>query len=123
AFENYDGVGKYRTMEAGQAVDATGTFQSPLMSAGMAGGTEFKFNNAVELSQQLAQSPEAQSCVDRQWSRFILGRMEASADAGSLQAAYRSGAASAGFSIRDMLAALLASKAFMYRQPSDGESI
>ena len=123
AFENYDGVGAYRTMEAGQAVDATGTFQSPLMAAGMAGGTVFQFNNAVELAQQLAQSPEAQSCVDRQWSRYILGRMETSADAGSLQAAYRTGSATSGFSIRDMLAALLASKAFLYRQPSDGESI
>ncbi len=53
----------------------------------------------------------------------MLGRMETSADSGSLQAAYRTGTATTGFSVRDMLAALLASKAFMYRQPSDGESI
>ena len=123
AFENYDGVGVYRTAEAGQPVDATGTFQSPLMSAGMTGGSVFQFDNAVELVKQLAASPEAQSCVDRQWSRYILGRMETNADAGSLQAAYRTGAASPGFSIREMLAALLASKAFMYRVPSDGEAI
>jgi Protein of unknown function (DUF1592)/Protein of unknown function (DUF1588)/Protein of unknown function (DUF1595)/Protein of unknown function (DUF1585) len=123
AFENYDGVGQYRTTDGGQPVDATGTFKGPLMVAGMAGGSEFKFNNAVELSKQLAASSEAQSCVDRQWSRYILGRMETAVDAGSLQAAYRSGTATTGFSIRDMLATLLASKAFMYRQPSDGEPI
>ncbi|MES1172907.1 MAG: DUF1592 domain-containing protein [Myxococcales bacterium] len=123
AFENYDGVGQYRTTDGGQPVDATGTFKGPLMVAGMAGGSEFKFNNAVELSKQLAASSEAQSCVDRQWSRYILGRPETAADAGSLQAAYHAGAATTGFSIRDMLGALLASKAFMYRQPSDGEPI
>ena len=123
AFENYDGVGSYRTTDANQAVDATGTFDSPLMSAGMADGTTFKFNNAVELAKQLAASPEAQACVDRQWTRYILGRMEISADAGSIQAAYHSGANTAGFSVRDMLASLLASRAFMYRQPSDGEPI
>ena len=123
AFENYDGVGKYRTIDNGQPVDSTGTFKSPSMATGLPGGVEFKFNNAVELFKQLAASSEAQSCVDRQWSRYILGRMETSADTGSLQAAYRTGAATAGFSMRDMLATLLASKAFMYRLPSDGEPI
>jgi hypothetical protein len=123
AFENYDGVGRYRTTDANLPVDATGTFASPLMATGDSGGTTFTFNNAVELVKQLAASPEAQACVDRQWTRYMLGRMETTADAGSLQAAYRSGAATAGFSVRDMLAALLSSKAFMYRQPSDGEPI
>ena len=49
--------------------------------------------------------------------------METSADAGSIQAAYHAGANTTGFSVRDMLASLLASKAFMYRLPSDGEPI
>jgi hypothetical protein len=104
-------------------VDATGTFASPLLAAGLDGGSTFKFNNAVDLAKQLAASSEAQACVDRQWSRYVLGRLETSADAGSLQAAYRAGAKTAGFSLRDMLASLLASKAFLYRLPSDGEPI
>jgi hypothetical protein len=123
AFENYDGVGRYRTTDANQPVDATGTFASPLLAAGLDGGSTFKFNNAVDLAKQLAASSEAQACVDRQWSRYVLGRLETSADAGSLQAAYRAGAKTAGFSLRDMLASLLASKAFLYRLPSDGEPI
>lgn len=123
AFENYDGVGKYRTTDGGQPVDATGTFSSPLMQAGTTGGTQFKFNNAVELVKQLAASPEAQTCVDRQWTRYILGRMETMADAGSLQAAYKTAAATAGFSVRDLVSSLLASKALMYRLPSDGEPL
>ncbi len=122
AFENYDGIGQYRTTEASQPVDATGTFSAPAIS-GTSGDTKFTFTNAVDLSRQLAASPEAQACVDLQWTRYILGRMETPADMGSLQLGYHAGAATAGFSVRDMLVALLSSKAFTYRQPSVGESL
>lgn len=121
AFENYDGIGKYRTMEGTTPVDSTGTFSAPAGSG--ATPTVFKFNNAVELAKQLAASPEAQTCIDRQWTRFMLGRMETMAEQGSLTAAYNKGAATPGFSVRDMLVTLLSSKAFMYRQPSAGEPI
>jgi Protein of unknown function (DUF1592)/Protein of unknown function (DUF1588)/Protein of unknown function (DUF1595) len=124
AFENYDGIGQYRTTEASQPVDATGTFSAPVMSSsGMTGGTTFAFTNAVDLTRQIAASPEAQACVDLQWTRYILGRMETPADLGSLQVGYHAGTATAGFSVRDMLVALLSSKAFTYRQPSAGESL
>ena len=122
AFENYDGIGQYRTTEGSQPVDATGTFLAPVMSAsGMT--TTFTFKNALELTKQLAASPEAQACVDLQWTRYMLGRTESPADLGSLQVAYHAGAATPGFSVRDMLLALVSSKAFMYRQPSAGESL
>lgn len=121
AFENYDGVGKYRTTDNGQTVDSTGTFSAP--ASGSASPTKYTFNNALEMVKQLAASPEAQSCIDRQWARYSLGRMESAADQGSLQAAFKKGAATAGFSIRDMLVTLLSSKAFMFRQPSEGEPL
>jgi hypothetical protein len=118
AFENYDGMGMYRTTDNGQPVDATGTFTMPAM-----GGTTFKFTNAIDLAKQLAASSEAQTCIDRQWARYSLGRLESPAETGSLQAARAKGAAAPGFSIRDMLVTLLSSKAFLYRAPSDGEAI
>jgi uncharacterized protein DUF1592/uncharacterized protein DUF1588/uncharacterized protein DUF1595/uncharacterized protein DUF1585 len=120
AFENYDGVGKYRTNESGIPVDATGTFPTPLMAQGL-GGSTFTFSGALDLSKQLAANAEAQACVDRQWTRYMLGRMETPAEEGSLEVAYRTGAATAGFSVRDMLVALVSSKAFLYRLPSPGE--
>jgi hypothetical protein len=120
AFENYDGAGRYRTTENNQPVDASGTFSSPAKFAGM-GGMTFKFNNAIELSQQLATSPEAQACISRQWSRYVLGHTEGPAEVGSLQVAYQAGASNPDFSIRDMLTTLLTSKALMFRQRSDGE--
>jgi len=121
AFENYDGVGQYRTTENGLAVDSSGTFSAP--PNGAATSTTFKFNNAVEMVKQIAASPEAQTCVDRQWTRYIMGRMETADDQGSLQAAYKKGLVTAGFSVRDMLASLLSSKAFMSRKPSVGEPL
>jgi Protein of unknown function (DUF1592)/Protein of unknown function (DUF1588)/Protein of unknown function (DUF1595)/Protein of unknown function (DUF1585) len=121
AFENYDGVGQYRTTENGVAVDSSGTFAAP--PNGAATSTTFKFNNAVEMVKQIAASPEAQTCVDRQWTRYILGHMETADDQGSLQAAYQKGLVAPGFSVRDMLSSLLSSKAFMYRKPSVGEPL
>lgn len=122
AFENYDGAGRYRTMDGNVAVDATGTFPSPIVAAG-GPGTTFAFNDAVSFVKQLAASPEAQACVARQWSRYSLGRMDDQTDLGSLQVAYNAGAATPGFSVRNMLTTLLSSRAFMFRRPSNGEPL
>ena len=110
AFENYDGVGSYRTTEADQSVDATGSFVTPANAT-------ITFQNALDLSTQLAQSAEAQTCIDRQWTRFMLGRPETTAEAGSMSIAFQKAAATAGFSLRDLMATLIQSKAFMYRRP------
>lgn len=116
AFENYDAVGAFRTTESGLPVDATGSFTTP-------GGATISFQNGVDLAKQLAQSSEAQWCVDRQWSRYMLGRMEGSAEQGSLELAYRTAGANPAYSLRDMLFTLVASKAFLYRTPSPGEPL
>ena len=116
AFENYDGLGQYRTTEAGQNVDSTGSFVTPA-------GATMTFQNALDMSKQLAQSAEAQTCIDRQWTRYILGRAETDSDAGSMSVAYQKAASTSGFSLRDMLSSLLQSKAFLYRQQSPGEAL
>jgi hypothetical protein len=116
SFENFDGVGSYRTTDANQPVDATGSFLTPANAT-------ITFQNSLDLSTQLAQSAEAQTCVDRQWTRFILGRPETTAESGSMSLAFQKAAATAGFSLRDLMATLIQSKAFMYRLPSPGEAI
>jgi Protein of unknown function (DUF1588)/Protein of unknown function (DUF1585) len=116
AFENYDGIGRYRTMDNGQPVDSTGTFTTP-------GGATMTFNNAVDFAKQLAQSSEAQVCIDRQWTRYMLGRFETPAEQGSLELALNTAGKTPGFSLRDMLTTLLSSKAFLYRAPSAGEAL
>jgi hypothetical protein len=116
SFENFDGNGSYRTTDANQPVDATGSFVTPANAT-------IIFQNALDLSTQLAQSAEAQTCVDRQWTRFILGRSETAAESGSMSLAFQKAAATTGFSLRDLMATLIQSKAFMYRLPSPGEAI
>jgi hypothetical protein len=112
AFENYDGIGKYRTMDNGQPVDATGSITVD--------GQKQTFNNAVELIAILAKSPEVRSCFAGEWSRYALSRLDTAADAASLQGA------AAAFSgdtatIQDLMVAVATMRSFRYRSPSPGE--
>ncbi len=67
AFENYDAVGAYRTTDNGFPVDASAAYEFP-------DGREITYNNAVELSQRLAKSPEVHACYTQQLLEFMLGR-------------------------------------------------
>jgi len=80
-------------------------------------------SRAEQLHKELAGSEEAQTCIDRQWTRYLLSRPETAADAGSMSAAYQKASATAGFSVRDLVTALVQSKAFTYRQPASGETL
>lgn len=71
--ENYDAVGRFRTTENAEPIDATGRL------AGTADGKPFV--NGVELSQAIASAPEAQLCYAKNWFRYTLGRQETDADA------------------------------------------
>ena len=114
AFENYDGLGVFRTTDSGFPVDSTGTMVTP-------GQVSITFTNAIDLSRQLAANPEVRWCLDRQWFRYMLGRPEGAAEQGSLEAAYRSASATDGYSLRALLTAMVTSKAFLARAPSPGE--
>jgi len=133
AFENYDATGAYRTTDNGGAVSSLGSFTTPggcvagvSLTTGVTQypcGTPITFQNAVDLVTQLSVLPEAQWCAERQWYRYASGRLETSAEQGSLQIAYRAGAATPGFSLRDSLTSLVTSQAFLYRTPSPGETL
>lgn len=106
-FENYDTIGRYRTMENNQMVDATGEMLSVMDD--LAG----PFTGAVELSHKLATSREVADCVANQWFRFALGRIEAADDACSLQGIHDGFEASGG-NVREMLKSIALSDAFKY---------
>jgi hypothetical protein len=114
AFESYDGIGKYRTTDAGKPVDASGTVTLP------ATGATKSFRNAIELVKAVAASEDARRCVTRQWADYGLGRQEIDAEKPSLDGAYTAFAGS-GFDLRELLVALTRSRAFLYRQPAAGE--
>jgi hypothetical protein len=105
-FENYDGVGRWRTIDQGHPIDATGT-----LSASDVNGD---FDGAVALAKKLAESQEVQDCVATQWFRYAIGRGDTQNDACSLQS-LKSKFASSGSDMKQLLAAITQTDAFRYR--------
>jgi hypothetical protein len=112
AFENYDGIGRWRTTDNGQPVDASGTLHLAT------GPVDFK--DAVELMPALAASEEVRSCMATQWMRYLIRREETRGDLPSLevvQKAFRD----SSYDMRELLVAIVSSDAFTRRTPAEGE--
>ena len=86
AFENFDGIGAYRTMDNGSPVDSTATVSLD--------GTKQSVANGVQLASLLSTSPEARQCFTTQWVRYALARPETDADKASIATAYTAFASS-----------------------------
>ena len=107
-FENYDGIGAYRTMDGGKAVDASGALS----------GTDVDgmFTGVAQLGAMIAQSATVETCVGKQWFRYAMARAEQVADTCSLQQMAKTFHDS-GTDLRTLPAALVQTPAFMYRRP------
>ncbi len=88
-FEQYDGLGHFRTEEAGKLVDASGSLDGADVPSPA-------FVGAAQLGQMLASSPTVRSCVARQWFRFAYGREEVATDEAALSQVGEAFAASGG---------------------------
>ncbi len=73
AFENYDGIGRFRLTEGEESmlidIDSSGILER-------SHGEATAFTNAGELSVLLAEDRQVQSCYVRQWLRFGIGESE-----------------------------------------------
>jgi hypothetical protein len=114
AYENYDGIGKYRTTDQNQPVDATGTINLD--------GADKPFANALELNGHLSKSTEVRRCFATQWLRYALMRPETDADRASIESALMSFSAKDG-DVRDLLAGVTTSRSFRYRLPANTEML
>jgi Protein of unknown function (DUF1592)/Protein of unknown function (DUF1588)/Protein of unknown function (DUF1595)/Protein of unknown function (DUF1585)/Protein of unknown function (DUF1587) len=112
AFEHYDGIGRYRTMDNGQAVDSTGMLNID--------GADKSFADAIELTKILSTSATVRSCFSKQWFRFAVGRDETDADASSLTS-IATAFATNQFDMRDLAPAIAASRSFRFRSLAAGE--
>ncbi len=65
AFEHFDAVGQYQTMDNTEPVDASGKV--------FLDGAEVRFASHVELMTALAASTQAQTCYARRMSHYLLG--------------------------------------------------
>jgi hypothetical protein len=114
AFEHYDAVGRYRSLDNGEPVDSSGKVSL--------GGTEQAFNDAVGLANLLASAPEVNDCFSRELFRYMLGRRDLPEEAASL-AAVRAALGQSGGDLQELLVAAVQTKAFMLRAPAEGEML
>ena len=103
-FEQFDGIGAFRTTENGQPVDSSGTVVG---ASGIAGA----YNGVAELSAKLAQSRVLADCFVKQAYRYAMGSIEPPTD--------DLGALSKGFDanarLTDILLAIVSSPLFVER--------
>jgi hypothetical protein len=113
AFEAYDGIGRFRTMEGKLPVETKGLVSLPK-------GGQKSYADARELSAILAASDDVRECMARQWMRYALRREEGTADENSLFNAMGAYARS-GYNARDLTVALATTRSFLFRQPGAQE--
>lgn len=112
AFEQYDAVGQFRTLEDTLKVDASGTV--PLPSG------DLSFTSGVDFARKLAATKEVQSCMSKQWLRYVLRRMEVADEAGSFEQALTDFSKSQ-WDLRELLVSTTKTVAFTHRKPQPGE--
>jgi hypothetical protein len=112
AFEEYGGIGEFRTTDNNLPVDSSGTVTLD--------GQPHSFQDAPGLLAALAASPSVQSCFTTQWLRYGWGRFETAADLASINAASDVFKSSTG-DVRELLVGLATSRTFRYRTPAAGE--
>jgi hypothetical protein len=111
AFENFDAMGQYRTMENGRPIDVSGEIFDSVDPA-LAG----PFVGVFEMAQKLAASDQVRDCMATQWFRFTVGRTEVQPDSCSLATLQESFAA-AGGDLAELIVGITRTDAFLYRAP------
>lgn len=107
SLENYDAIGRWRTEDNGFPVDAADTYVFP-------DGREISFENGVELSQLLADSPEVHACYTRQLLEYIYGRDIAEADV-ALAEDLAAQSLDEGLTVRELVIRVVTGSAFRHR--------
>ncbi|KYF57198.1 hypothetical protein BE08_03750 [Sorangium cellulosum] len=112
AFEHFDAVGRVRADEGGEPIDASGTIK--------VGTTELRFDGAIELVTQLAQSPVAERCYLTNWYRYGNARQLSPEDACTIEE-LDAKLVQSGYNIKELLVALTQTKTFRYRAVEEVE--
>jgi hypothetical protein len=107
AFETFDAVGRFRTMDGTRPVESLLDLEGTSIDG--------KVANAVELAGKLGGAADVQACVAKQWLRYALGREETDADKGSLDGALK-GFQQTGGDVRELLFNVVRSDAFRHQR-------
>jgi len=115
-FERYDHFGRWRALERGEPVDATGGID--LTGDPRIDGTQTK--DALDFVHALANSERVEQVFVRHVFRYFTGRNENLGDGPSLRAAHKAYRESGG-SFKALVKAVLSSESFLYRTPESKE--
>jgi hypothetical protein len=107
AMEQYDAIGRFRTMDKKKTIDASGTL--PL------GGMTLRFGSYVELIDQVAKLPETYQCVASRYDAYATGRAPNDIPACEGDAIARAFADS-GYRLDALVAAVVTSPSFTLRR-------
>jgi hypothetical protein len=110
AFENFDGIGRYRTMEQGKKIDASGSLSATDVDGAFVG--------PVELAQKLAGSNQVRACVMTTLLSFAQGPQPADA---CLMKKLNQAFDDSGHDVRALIVAIAKSDSFRYRRQLQGE--
>lgn len=114
-FETYDHFGRFRAIEKGKPVDATGRID-------LTGDKKLEkdVTNALDFVNKLAESERVEQVFVRHVFRYLAGRNENLGDGPSLRAAHRAYRENGG-SFNALIVAILSSDSFLYRTPENDE--
>jgi hypothetical protein len=108
AFENYDAIGKYRTMDHGKTVNAADSYTLDKQVK--------SFTNGVELSHLLADAKETHACYVQNMMSYLNSRAVAPEEQATVD--YYARLSRAGMvSLRDLELAMVTGDAFLNRLP------
>lgn len=103
AFEQYDGIGRYRTVDNGKPVDTSGSYP-------FSDGTH-NFKDSDELMQEIANGPQAHQCWSKKLASYALERTIVESERPTVEALAAVSQASGG-SLKQVMLALVQSQAF-----------
>jgi hypothetical protein len=112
AFEQYDGIGRFRTQENGFTVDTSGE-----IVGGGPGGASVPLAGLSDLTAFLAGSTQVQACMVRFWSYYAFGAASWEQD-GCTQDAILEDAVANGFTLESVLRAIVHAPHFSTRVPA-----
>lgn len=110
AFENYDALGKWRTMDNGKPVDASDTY--PFEDGAQT------YKNGVEFAKVLAERPQVHRCYTGNWLEYAYGRQKAEGDQLLIDTVGKASLAKA--STKELILKLILSKSFSHRPLTSG---
>ena len=103
--EHFDALGRYRELENGAPIDASGRLSSTA-----------SFEDARSLGEALAEAPEVPRCLVQTLYRYGTGHIEVASEGEALYQ-YEQRFAESGYRVRDLLHAIATSEAFQLVAP------